>query len=229
MTRSLRVRSKGFENLGGSNGIRVWPPRVVIRHSRDEGIAIVTINFLSAIIAAGHSTLPDLGLTRELGFRQHAHVDQVSTPLAIHVTLGPRGELRAFHAHDALSRDEFHSAALFRESLGDMALEPPHEPTAERIAKGGVRNDGRVFKKARGADTFRAIDDLRRQRERARRNILAQGADGAESEEGAHAEGFECGYVRAGGDGRRAECVSLSMSGEESNLGARGKSSDGDW
>lgn len=136
------------------------------------------------------------------------------------MTLGPRGELWAFHAHDALFRDELHTTAFFRECLGDRALEPPHEPTAERIAKSGVRDDGRVFKETRGAHALRAIDDLRRQRERARRNILAQGADGAESEEGAHAEGFERGYVRAGRDGRRAEGVSLSVSGQESDLGA---------
>lgn len=133
--------------------------------------------------------------------------------MTIHVTLGSGGELRTFHAHDALIRDELHAAALVRQSAGDGALEPPYEPPTERIAESGVRDNGRALEEARGAHALRAIDDLRWKRERARRDILAQGADGAESEEGAHAERFERGYVRTGGDGRRAEGVSLSVSG----------------
>ena len=69
-------------------------------------------------------TVPDLGLTSELRFRQHAHVDQVSSPLTIHVTLGPRGELWTLHAHYALVRDELYSAALVRQCMSDGALKP---------------------------------------------------------------------------------------------------------
>ena len=136
------------------------------------------------------------------------------------MTLGPRGELWAFHAHDALARDELHTAALFRERVSDGAFEPLYEPTAERIAESGMRYDGRAFEEARGAHALRAIYDLRWQRKRARRDILAQGANGAKSEEGAHAQGFERGYVRAGGNGRWAEGVSLSVPGEEGDSGA---------
>ncbi len=136
------------------------------------------------------------------------------------MTLGPRGELRTLHAHDTLVRDEPHTAALGRQRMSDGALEPPHEPTAERIAKSCVSDDGRAFEETRGAHALGAVDDLRRQCERAWRDILAEGADGAECEEGAHAEGFERCYVRAGGDGRRAEGMSLSVTGEESDSGA---------
>jgi hypothetical protein len=102
-------------------------------------------------------------------------------------TPGPRGELWTFHAYDALVRGELHAAALVRERVRDGALEPLYEPTTERIAKSGVRDDGGVFEVARGAHALRVVDDLRRQCERAWRHILAQGADGAESEEGAYA------------------------------------------
>jgi hypothetical protein len=103
------------------------------------------------------------------------------------MTLSPRGELWAFHAHDAFTCDDLHTAAFFRERVGDGTFEPLYESTAEGIAESCVRDDGRVFKEARGAHALCAIDYLRRQRERAWRDILAQGADGAESEEGAYA------------------------------------------
>ena len=69
----------------------------------------------------------------------------------------------------------------------DGVFEPPNEPTAKRIAERSVRDDGRAFEEARGAHALRAIDDLRRQRERAGRDVLAQGADRAEGDDGAHA------------------------------------------
>ena len=136
------------------------------------------------------------------------------------MTLGPRGELWTLHAHYTLVRDELHPAALGRQGARDGALEPLHQPAAERIAKSGVRDDGRALEEARGAHALGAIDDLRRQRERAWRDVLAEGADGAECEEGPDAEGFEGCYVRAGGDGRRAEGVSLSVTSEEGDSGA---------
>ncbi len=116
------------------------------------------------------------------------------------MTLGPCGELWTLHTHYALVRDELHSAALGRQHMSDGALEPLYEPAAEWIAKSGVGDDGRAFEETRGAYALGAVDDLRRQCERTWRNILAEGADGAECKEGAHTEGFERCYVRAGGD-----------------------------
>lgn len=52
MTRRLRVLSEGFENLSGSDGVRVWSPRVIVRHSRDEGVTDITMaqkELLSAV------------------------------------------------------------------------------------------------------------------------------------------------------------------------------------
>lgn len=83
-----------------------------------------------------------------------------------------------------------------------------------------MSDDGRAFEEARGAHALGAVDDLRRQCERAWWDILAEGADGAECKEGAHTEGFECRYVRTGGYRRRAECMPLSVTGEESDSGA---------
>lgn len=140
--------------------------------------------------------------------------------MTIHETLGPRRELRTFHAYDALVRDELDAAAFLPKRAADGALEPLNEPTAERIAERGVRDDGHAFEEARRTYALGAIDDLRRQRERARRDVLAQRADGAECEEDAHAQGFKRGDVGARGDSGRAEGVSLSMSGEEGDVGA---------
>ncbi len=172
---------------------------------------------MAACLNTVRKTVPDLGLPRELRFRQHAHVDQVSSPLTIHVTLSPRGKLWSFHAHDALVRDELHSAALGSQRMSDGALKPFYEPTAEWITESGVSDDGRAFKETRGAYALGAVDDLRRQCEHAWLDILAEGAYGAECEEGAHAKGFERRYVRAGGDGRGAECMSLSVTSDESD------------
>ena len=137
MSRGLRVRPKRSENFCGRNSFGVWPPRVVICHGRDEGIAIHPSSSppkerkhlhqqSSQKIRIPQGTVPDLGLTRELRFRQHAHVNQVASPLTIHVTLGPCGELWTLHAHYALIRDELHSAAFFRQRMSDGALEPPY-------------------------------------------------------------------------------------------------------
>ena len=113
--------------------------------------------------------------------------------------------------------------------MSDGTLEPLYQPAAEWIAKSSVSDDGRAFEETRGAYALGAVDDLRRQHERAWRDILAEGADGAECKEGAHTEGFERCYVRADGDRRRAESMSLSVTGQESYSRARGKSCDCNW
>lgn len=197
MSRGFRVGTKRSENFSGCNSFGIWPPRVVIRHGRDESIAIIIVittrrkkDLISKswqqIRIPQQGTVPDLGLPRELRFWQHAHVDQVSSPLTIHVTLGPRGELWTLHAHYALARDELHSTALGRQRMSDGAFEPLYQPAAEWIAKSGVSDDGRALEETRGAYALGAVNDLRRQCERAWGDILAEGADGAECKDGAH-------------------------------------------
>ena len=83
-----------------------------------------------------------------------------------------------------------------------------------------MSDDGCALEETRRAYALGAVDDLRWQCERAWRDILAEGADGAECKEGTHTEGFERCYVRAGGDRRRAEGMSLSVTGEESDPSA---------
>jgi len=55
---------------------------------------------------------PELSLSRQLGFRENAHVDEVSTPLAIHDALRAGRELRALHAHNSLVSEELEAFAL---------------------------------------------------------------------------------------------------------------------
>lgn len=67
MTRGLRVLPEGFENLSGSDGICVWPPRVKVRHSRNEGVA--------DIIVAQKEFLSDV---RDIPIRYHAYLISAS-------------------------------------------------------------------------------------------------------------------------------------------------------
>ena len=73
-------------------------------------------------------------------------------------------------------------------------------------------DDGGV-EEGRGTDAFGAIDDLGWEDEGSGGDVLAEGADGGEGEDGADAEGFEGGDVGAGGDGGGWEGVSWTVAG----------------
>lgn len=91
-----------------------------------------------------------------------------------------------------------------------------------------MRDDGGVLEERRRSDSLGAIDDLRRDNKRARRDFLAKRADGGESDYGADAERFESGDVGATWDVGGVDKVSDPMSGEEGDAGARRKTGDGD-
>lgn len=107
-------------------------------------------------------------------------------------------------------------------------LEPGNESVAERVAECGVGDDGRVVKEGRRTDALGAVDDLGGEGECARRNLFAQGADGGEGEDDAHAERLECGDVGTGGDAGGGDGVPGPVPCDKGDERAGGKGGDGD-
>ena len=208
---------QGLEHLRRRNRFLALAPRVVVRDRRDERVA-------------------QLRLARKLRLGEDAHVDDVPAPLAVHPALRARGELRALHAHDRLPRVQPRlrrapQIDLARGGLDDLArarLEPRDELAGEGVAERGMRDDGRALEEARGAHALGAVDDLVGEDEVARGELLAEGADGGEGEDGADAERFEGGDVRARGHGGGRDRVADAVPREEGDLGARGEGADGD-
>jgi hypothetical protein len=106
----------------------------------------------------------------------------------------------------------------------DPLLEPRHECKGEGLTEGSVGDDGGGrIEEGGGADTLGAVNDLGREGERARGDVLAEGADCGESEDGADAERFEGGYVGLGRDSRGRDGVSGSVAGDKGDEGTGGK------
>ena len=144
--------------------------------------------------------IPKFSLTSELRLGQDAHVDDVATPLAVHLALSSGRELRALHAHDGLARVELrlHAARdvvlALSGSLHDLAyacLEPVDELVGERIPEHGVRDDAGALEETGGTHALRAINDLVRKDEVARGELLAEGSYSGECENRADTEGLE--------------------------------------
>lgn len=90
-----------------------------------------------------------------------------------------------------------------------------------------MRDDGCSLEETCRTHAFGAVDDLRWECECSGGDVFAEGADGAEGEDGAYAEGFERGDVGAGGYGGGGDAVSRAVSCEEGDEGAGGEGGDG--
>lgn len=98
---------------------------------------------------------------------------------------------------------------------------PPHdrrEPFVKRIGKPHVPDDASLEESPR-PHALGAIDDLIRDDEIARSDLLLQAADGGEGDDGADAERAEGGDVGARGDFVRGELVVEAVAGEEGDGG----------
>ena len=171
---------------------------------------------------------PELSLPRQLGLGKDTHIDEIPTPLTIHVALRTGRELRALHTHNSLISEEFNASSLRIQRPPHPLLQPLDEPVAEGISKHGVRDDRGVLEERRRPDSLGAIDNLRGDNERSRRDFLAKRANGREGDYGADAERLESGDVGAAWDIGGVDEMPNPMSGEEGDAGARGKTGDGD-
>lgn len=78
------------------------------------------------------------------------------------------------------------------------------------------------------ADTLRAVDDLRRDHKVLRRDLLAQRANGRESQHSANAQVLQCRDVRRRRDMRRRNRMLQPVAGKERDQRARIRASDAD-
>lgn len=82
------------------------------------------------------------------------------------------------------------------------------------VGEGDVADEA-ILEEGEGAVAFSAVDDLIRDDEVHGADLLAQGADGGEADDGAHAQGAQGSDVGAGGDLVRRELVVLAVAGQE--------------
>lgn len=107
-------------------------------------------------------------------------------------------------------------------------LQEAHELVRKRVAELRVRDDGEAVEEARGAHALRAVDDLRREDEVARPDLLAQGADCREGDDEPDAERLERGDVGARRDRGGRDGVADAVSGDEGDMCSSCTLGDGD-
>ena len=172
-----------------------------------------------AVVVGRHADhlVRQLGLARQLGLGQHAHVDDGAAPRAVHVALGARAELGALHADDGalVVQDDAVAAHGGRALLNDGA-----QLGVERVRETDVANDA-ALEEGEGAHALGPVDDLVRDDKVHRLDLLAQGADGGEGDDGAHADGAQGGDVGARVDLVRRDLVVDAVAGEEGDGDAR--------
>lgn len=117
---------------------------------------------------------------------------------------------------------------LRSQNLPHAPLEPLDQSDAKRVPERSVRNDTGALEERSGAHALRAIYDLSGEDEVPRADLLAEGTDGGEGEDGADAERLEGGDVRAGGDRGGVDRVSDAVAREEGYLCAVGQGADRD-
>lgn len=89
-------------------------------------------------------------------------------------------------------------------------------------------DDARPLEETGGANAFGAVDDLGRDGKVTRGYFFAEGADGAEGEDGAYAKMFEGGDVGAGRDGGGGDVVVSTVASDKGDACPRGECADGD-
>lgn len=94
------------------------------------------------------------------------------------------------------------------------ALDDVGDPGVVGVGEGDVADEA-VLEEGEGAVALGAVDDLVGDDEVHGADLLAQGADGGEADDGAHAQGAQGGDVGAGGDLVRRELVVLAVAGQE--------------
>jgi len=93
-------KMKGFEtHFLNSNRLLSLPPSIVIGRRADESVR-------------------DLGLSRELGFRDRGHVDDISSPLSVHLGLGSSLQRKKGKMRRGVSRRERRIATFSLDKKG---------------------------------------------------------------------------------------------------------------
>jgi hypothetical protein len=199
-----------------------------VAHDHLDGHAL--LRRVPAVVVGAHANhlVRDLRLLRELCLWQSAHVDHATAPRAVHVGLGAGGELRALHADNSALVVQAHAIAF--QGVAALAHDL-RDSLVEGIREADVA-DHAALEEGEGADALGAVDDLVRDDEVARLDGFLQRADGAEGDDGAHAQAAEGSDVGAGGDLVGRDLVVQAVARQEGNgdglAAAGGVVQDGD-
>lgn len=93
------------------------------------------------------------------------------------------------------------------------------EVAIEGVGKTNMTNHS-LLEESERSDAFGAIDDLIREDEVHRLDLLLQGADGSESDNAAHTDMTQGGYVGTVGDLMRCKLMVNAMASKEGNIGS---------
>lgn len=186
---------------------------VAAHAGHDHGHVDVALALAPAVVVGRHADDLEghLGLARELGLGEQRHADDGTAPGAVHVGLGARRELGALDADGGSLRVQDDALAL--QVLG-AAPDDVGNLGVVGVGEGDVADEA-VLEEGEGAVALGAVDDLVRDDEVHGADLLAQGADGGEADDGAHAQRPQGGDVGAGGDLVRRELVVLAVAGQE--------------
>lgn len=166
-----------------------------------------------AVVVGRHADhlVGQLGLAGQLGLGQGRHVDHAAAPRAVHMALGAGAEGRTLHADDGSLVVE-HDAVAFH-GRGTL-LDDLREARVEGVRETDVA-DYAALVEGEGPDALGAVDDLVGNDKVHGLDLLAQGADGREGDDGAHADGAKGGDVGARGNLVGGKLVVETVAGEE--------------
>ena len=176
-------------------------------------VDVLALNTPPAVVVGRHADhlVSNLSLSRQLGLRQSRHVDDGTTPATVHVGLCAGAELRALHADDGalvVQRDALTLQAVAARAHNLSQLD------IEGVAEADV-TDHALLKVCERTNALGAVDDLVRDYEVARADLLLQRADSGESDDSAHTEVTQSGHVGLVLDLMRREFMGEAVTREE--------------
>lgn len=213
-------------------------------HMTHDHLDVNILGSVPAIVVSSHANhlVCDLGLASKLSLGQGRHVDDGAAPAPVQVRLSAGGELGALYgSHQqggpsrhggctARTHADQRAAVVQRDALAFQTVAALPHNLCNALVKGVAETDvadHAALEEGEGADPLGAVDDLIGHHEVARADLLLQAADGAEGDDGAHADTAEGGNVGAVGHLVRRELVVQAMARQEGDgdglAGGRGR------
>ncbi len=211
-TFAFAATARHFANGFAQNILRIFSVAIQILDNFFHGDG--TVFRMPAIVIGDHgdSGVAKFGFAGELGFGDVSHANDIEAQLAVNVSFGERGKLRALHANVGAAAVNFHGFGFARscQHFGDFG--------ARWLVEADVRDDS-IAEKCGYAQTGLVVKLIGDQKiERAQ--IFFQGAHGADGNNSLDAEHFHGANIGAVIDFSGENAMSAAVAREKGDVAA---------